>query len=61
MADSKKPGQSSGRDGGIYRETGPRGGSTDNWATVPDNKPLPPTSKPGNSWHRVRRTPDSNR
>ncbi|WP_417500775.1 YjzC family protein [Marinobacter sp.] len=61
MANSKKPGENTGRDGGIYREVGPRGGARDNWATVPDNRPLPPTSKPGHSWEIIDRTPDSNR
>lgn len=58
---TKKPGQNTGKDGGIYQEVGPRGGKKDNWATVPDNKPLPPTSQPGNQWDRVKKTPDSKR
>lgn len=58
---TKKPGQNTGKDGGIYQEVGPRGGKKDNWATVPDNKPLPPTSQSGNAWQRVKRTPDSKR
>lgn len=58
---TKKPGQDSGRDGGIYQEVGPRGGRRDNFATVPDNRRLPPTSSPGAEWTRIRRTPDSNR
>ncbi|MBB5349560.1 hypothetical protein HNQ81_003316 [Desulfoprunum benzoelyticum] len=58
---TKKPGESTGNDGGIYREVGPRGGAKDNFATVPDHKPLPPTSKPGHEWERVKRTPDSKR
>lgn len=56
-----KPGQNSGKEGGIYRETGPRGGKTENYSTIPDNKPAPPTSKPGNTWDQVKRTPDSKR
>lgn len=56
-----KPGQNSGNDGGIYREQGPRGGKTDNFTTIPDNKTAPPTSKPGGSWVPVKRTPDSKR
>jgi hypothetical protein len=58
---TKRPGENTGRDGGIYREVGPRGGQRDNYATVPDNHRLPPTTTPGSSWSRVRRTPDSNR
>jgi len=61
MSIGKKPGDNTGKDGGIYREIGPRGGKKDNWATVPDNKTLPPTSKPGHEWERVKRTPDSHR
>ena len=57
----KKPGNSTGRDGGIFQEVGPRGGARDNFATVADNKPLPPTTQPGNGWVPVSRTPDSNR
>ena len=58
---TKKPGQNTGKDGGIYQEVGPRGGKKDNWATVADNKPLPPTSEAGHAWQRVKRTPDSKR
>lgn len=61
MANTKKPGTDVGKNGGTYREQGPRGGLTDNWATVPDNKRLPPTSKPGNVWVNTNRTPDSKR
>lgn len=57
----KKPGQNTYKDGGIYREVGPRGGVTNNWATVADNKSLPPTSKVGHQWERIKRTPDSKR
>ncbi|RAK57746.1 hypothetical protein DJ018_07440 [Phenylobacterium deserti] len=56
-----KPGSNSGRDGGIYQERGPRGGQRDNYVTVPDNHRFPPTTTPGSTWERVRRTPDSNR
>lgn len=61
MSNGKKPGETSGRDGGIYREVGPRGGKHDNWVTVPDRRTLPPTQNPGSTWHRERRTPDSKR
>ena len=54
-----KPGTNTRDDGGIYREYGPRGGPKDNWATVPDNTRLPPTQKPGDTWVREERTPDS--
>ncbi len=57
----KKPGTSTGKSGGIFQEVGPRGGKKDNYTTVPDNKPLPPTSKPGHTWKPVKRTPDSKR
>jgi hypothetical protein len=43
MASSKKPGTNVGKQGGIYQEVGPKGGAKPNYATVPDNKPLPPT------------------
>ncbi|MDT4835936.1 hypothetical protein FQZ97_696160 [compost metagenome] len=56
-----KPGENTGNNGGIYQETGPRGGKRENYATVPDGKPLPPTTQPGNTWERVKRTPDSKR
>ena len=56
-----KPGQNSGGEGGIYREKGPRGGNTDNYATIPDNHTAPPTQKPGNHREQIKRTPDSKR
>jgi hypothetical protein len=61
MSKEYKPGENTGKDGGIYREVGPRGGERDNFATVPDNRPLPPTSSPGSTWKRIDRTPDSHR
>lgn len=57
----KTPGTNTGKSGGIFREEGPRGGKTDNYAAVPDNRPLPPTTKPGATWVPVKRTPDSKR
>ncbi|QIR84372.1 hypothetical protein FIU66_03610 [Paracoccus sp. AK26] len=57
----KKPGQSSGNNGGIFQEQGPRGGKRPNYTTVPDNKPMPPTSKPGSTWVPVKITPTSSR
>jgi len=61
MAIGKKPGQSTGNQGGIFQEVGPRGGAKDNFAAVPDNKPLPPTTTPGNTWVPTHVTPDSKR
>jgi len=55
------PGSSTGRNGGIFQEHGPRGGARPNFAAVPDNTRLPPTSSPGATWTRVHRTPDSKR
>ncbi|MGK0599635.1 hypothetical protein [Yokenella regensburgei] len=56
-----KPGDNTGKDGGIYQEQGPRGGKKDNFATIADNKTAPPTSKPGSTWVPVKKTPDSKR
>ena len=58
---TKKPGESTGNKGGIYQEVGPRGGKIPNFSTVPDNKPLPPTTKSGHSWTPIKTTPDSRR
>ena len=56
---SLKPGANSGKNGGIYQEVGPRGGKKENFATIADNKVVPPTTQAGNSWVQVQRTPDS--
>lgn len=61
MTATMKPGNSTGNHGGIYQEIGPKGGAKPNFATVPDHKPLPPTSKPGSSWAPVKITPTSKR
>ena len=61
MASPKKPGQSTGNQGWIYQEVGPNGGLKTNYSTVADNKPLPPTSKPGHGWSLVKVTPPSKR
>jgi hypothetical protein len=61
MAGIKKPGQSTGTQGGIYQEVGPRGGRHRNFTTVAENRPLPPTSKPGHAWRPVKLTPHGNR
>jgi len=57
----KRPGQSTGKSGGIFQEVGPRGGRRDNFAAVPDNRSLPPTTTQGAGWVPVKRTPDSHR
>lgn len=56
-----KPGESSGKKGGIYQEQGPRGGKKDNFVTIADNKVTPPTSKPNSTWVPIHQTPDSKR
>lgn len=56
-----KPGQNSGKNGGIYQEIGPRGGVKNNYATIPDNHKAPPTQNPGSSWTQIKRTPNSSR
>ena len=61
MAITKKPGQSTGNNGGIYQQVGPRGGKKPNYSTVPDHRQLPPTTKPGHSWTPVKVTPTSDR
>lgn len=61
MGKEYKPGEITGKDGGIFQEIGPRGGEYENYATVPDQRPLPPTSSPGSTWKRIDRTPDSHR
>jgi hypothetical protein len=61
MTAGKKPGSSTGNGGGIFQEVGPRGGARPNYATVADNKPLPPTTTPGSTWKPVRTTPNSKR
>lgn len=61
MASTKRPGENTGKNGGIFQETGPKGGLRPNFATVADNKPLPPTSKPNSAWVQVQTTPDSKR
>jgi len=56
-----KPGQNTGDGGGIFREIGPRGGRQPNYTTVPDNRQMPPTTKPGHAWTPAKVTPDSKR
>lgn len=61
MAVTMKPGQSTGNNGGIYQQVGPRGGKQPNYTTVPDNRQLPPTTKPRHVWTPVKVTPTSDR
>lgn len=61
MAAPKNPGPSTGNQGGIYQQAGRQGGKKPNDATVPDHKPLPPATKPGDGWMPVKVTPISNR
>ena len=61
MAAPKKPGESTGDKGGIFQQVGPKGGKQPNFSTVPDNKPLPPTTQPGHGWVPVKTTPPSKR
>jgi len=39
---------------GIYEQAGPRGGKTTEQATSTEGHPLPPTQKPGSTWHLVK-------
>lgn len=61
MAKTKRPGQSTGENGGIYQQVGPGGRPKPNFVTVPDNRPMPPTTKPGDQWKPVKITPASDR
>lgn len=61
MVKQLKPGQNTGKNGGIYQEVGPRGGRKENFATIRDNQKAPPTQSSGSSWVQVKRTPDSKR
>lgn len=56
-----KPGTNVGPNGGIYQEVGPKGGAKPNFATVPDDHKLPPTTQPGHGWKPVKITPSSDR
>ena len=50
-----KPGENPARSG-EYIERGPRGGKVPNARQVtiePGDKPMPPTTKPGNIWERI--------
>ena len=54
-----KSGDNTGKNGGIYQEVGPRGGKKENYATIADDRKVPPTSQSGNSWELIQKTPDS--
>lgn len=49
MSKIQKPGTNVGKNGGIFQEVGPRGDAKSNYATVADNKILPPTTQAGSS------------
>jgi len=55
------PGSNTGPNGGIFQEQGPRGGLRPNFAAVPDNTRLPPTTTPRATWTPTHRTPNSKR
>ncbi len=57
----RKPETNVGREGGICREIGPRGGAKDNFATVRENHCLPPITTPGRTWKPVKTTPHGHR
>jgi len=61
MAKTHKPGTNTGNAGGIFQQVTQGGKLVDNFATVPDNRPLPPTTKPGHQWSQVSKTPNSKR
>jgi len=55
MSDPQKPGEIP-RKEGEYEERGPRGGKLPDPRQVtiePNDKPLPPTQKPGRTWVRT--------
>lgn len=58
---NKKPGQNTGKNGGIFQQVGPKGGEKPNYSTVPDHKHLPPTTIQGDRWKQIKTTPDSKR
>ena len=56
MPEKFRPGEKP-KDSGQFKETGPRGGNPSSTEiTGIENKPLPPTSKPGNVWVPVDKT-----
>jgi hypothetical protein len=61
MAGTKRPGTNSGEQGGIYQEVTPGGKRLPNFTTVPENRRMPPTEKPGDTWKPISRTPHGKR
>ena len=61
MKQVHKPGTNTGNNGGIFQEVGPGGVRRDNFSTVPDNRQLPPTTRPNSGWVPVKTTPPSKR
>lgn len=61
MSKTLKPGQNTGKNGGIFQQVSPSGAGKPNYTTVPDGKPMPPTTKSGDAWKPVHKTPDSKR
>ena len=59
MTKPKKPGTNTGNNGGIFQQVSSTGKPQDNYVTVSDHKPLPPTTKPGAGWKPIHTTPDS--
>lgn len=54
-----KPGQRTGKDGGIYEEFNTRGNPTGRFATIRDNEIAPPTAKKNYCWKLKVKTPDN--
>lgn len=46
MTAGRKLGTNTGKNGGVYQEQGPQGRRRGNFATVPDDRQLPPTTTP---------------
>ena len=61
MAATKRPGTNSGPQGGIYQEVTHGGAKLPNFTTVPENRPMPPTQRPGDSWKPISKTPHGKR
>ena len=57
----KKPSQTTGNRGGLFQQQSPGGRMVPNYAAVADNRPLPPTTKPGHVWVPIAVTPNSKR
>lgn len=56
-----RPGTNSGKTGSICQEVGPKGGPKNNYATIPENTTVPPTSKRGGIWVPIKKTPHGTR